>query len=254
MINCFEGLSSEMEWFIDLYDDFRMKRMLDKIPDERTEKDVDFIIDVLNLSKEVKVLDLFCGTGRHSIELAKRGYKSVGIDISNSFLNTARKNAEEIGVSPLFIQGDVREINFVNSYDGIINMYNSFGYFSDKENKKVLEKVYNSLKKNGRFLIELLNKNWLLKNFRARDEYIFNGVKIVEEREFDSRLSRNIFTIKRYGKDGIDVKKGLWRFYTAQELMNILSDFGFRFIAGYDNLDKEPLKEDSRLMRLVFEK
>jgi cyclopropane fatty-acyl-phospholipid synthase-like methyltransferase len=243
-----------MEWFIDLYDEFRIRRMLENISNVDTEKDIDFIVDVLNLFKGAKVLDFLCGTGRHSIELAKRGYKSVGIDINSSYLNKARENADEIGVSPLFIQGDVREIDIGSSYDGVINMYNSFGYFSDKENKKVLEKVYNSLKRNGSFLIGILNKNWLLKNFKEKDEYIFNGIKIVEEREFDSSLSRNKFTIRRYGKDGIDVKEGSWRVYSASEIMNILKDIGFRFIAGYDNLDKETLKEDSRLMRLIFEK
>ena len=62
-----------MDWFKDLYDDFRVKRTFGSISDERTKKDVDFIINVLDLSPGSKVLDLFSGLGRHSIELGEYG-------------------------------------------------------------------------------------------------------------------------------------------------------------------------------------
>lgn len=94
----------------------------------------------------------------------------------------------------------------------------------------------------------------LLENFKPKDEYIYDGIKIVEEWEFNSKASRNNFTIRRYNSDGIVVKKGSWRFYTVEELKYTLNDIGFKFIAGCDNLEKEPLKENTRLMRLVFEK
>ena len=81
-----------------------------------------------------------------------------------------------------------------------------------------------------------------------------DGVKITEERKFDIISNRNNFTIKRYTKDGIITKKGSWRFYSAHEMKNILESIGFRFVQGYDNLNKDPLTKDTRLMRLVFEK
>jgi len=78
-----------MDWFKDLYDDFRMKRTFGSVSDERTTQDVDFVIDVLNLSEGAKILDLFCGIGRHSIELAKRGYKPIGIEYNSEYLKLA---------------------------------------------------------------------------------------------------------------------------------------------------------------------
>jgi len=243
-----------MEWFKDLYNGFRMRRSFGRVSEEKTEKEVDFIYEVLNLHKGARVLDLFCGTGRHSIELAKRGCKPVGIDYNPEYLKLAREQAKEKGVSIEFIQGDVRYVDFGEGYDGAIIMFNSFGYFSNKEDRMLLEKVYNALKERGRFLIEIISRDWLLKNFVERKATEIDGIKIVEEREFDILTSRNNFAIKRYEKEGVVLKKGSWRFYSAHEIKNILEAISFKFIACYDNLNKEPLTKDTRLMRLVFEK
>lgn len=243
-----------MDWFQDLYDEFRMKRSFGNVSKEQTKREVDFIYKVLKLYKGAKVLDLFCGKGRHSIELAKRGCKPVGVEYNSDYLKLAEEQAKAEGVSPEFIQGDVRYLDFGEGYDGVIIMFHSFGYFSDEEDRSILEKVYNTLKKRGRFLIEIKSRDWLLKNFKEKAELMVNGVKVVEEREFDILTSRNNFTVKRYTKDGIITKKGSWRFYSAHEIKNVLEDIGFRFVAGYDNLDKKPLTKDTRLMRLVFEK
>ncbi len=243
-----------MEWFKDLYDKFRMRRTFGNVSEEKTEKEVDFIYEALKLYNTAKVLDLFCGAGRHSIELTKRGCKPVGIEYNPEYLKLAREQAKEKGVSIEFIQGDVRYVDFGEGYDGAIIMFHSFGYFSDKEDRMLLEKVYNTLKERGRFFIEILNRDWLLKNFVEKEETEIDGIKIVEEREFDILTSRNNFTIKRYEKEGVVLKKGSWRFYSAHETKNTLEAIGFKFIAGYDNLNKEPLTKDTRLMRLVFEK
>ena len=231
-----------------------MRRTFGSVSEEKTENEVDFIYEVLKLFNTAKVLDLFCGTGRHSIELANRGCKPVGIEYNPEYLKLAREQAKAKGVSPEFIQGDVRYVDFGKRYDGAIIMFQSFGYFSDEEDRMLLEKVYNALNKSGRFLIEILSRDWLLKNFEEKEETEINGIKVIAEREFDILTSRNNFTIKRYENEGVVLKKGSWRFYSAHEMKKILENIGFRFVAGYDNLNKEPLTKDTRLMRLVFEK
>ena len=243
-----------MEWFKDLYDEFRMQRNFGNIPDAETKKDVDFICDVLNLAKGAKVLDLFCGVGRHCVELARRGYMPVGIDFNKEYLEMVMQSAREKQVNPVFIQGDVRQVDFGKGYDGAIIMFQSFGYFSDEEDRLILKKVYDALRAKRRFLMELVSRDWLLRNFEEKAEYVVNGVKVVEEREFDMLTSRNNFTITRYQKEGVLTKKGSWRFYSAHEIKKVLENMGFEFVAGYDNLSKEPVRKDTRLMRLVFEK
>jgi hypothetical protein len=133
-------------------------------------------------------------------------------------------------------------------------MFQSFGYFSDSEDKFVLRKVLNALKTRGRFLIEILNRDWILRDYVEIQETVIDGIQLVEKREFDVLTSRNNFIIQRHEKDGIIIKRGSWRLYSAHEIKNILDCIGFRFVDGYSNLEKEPLTKDTRLMRMVFEK
>ena len=133
-------------------------------------------------------------------------------------------------------------------------MFQSFGYFSDSEDKLVLSKVFGALKPKGRFLIEILNRDWILNNFVEIQESVINGIRVVEKREFDVLTSRNDFVIQRHEKDGIVIKRGSWRLYSAHEMKNILEGIGFRFVGGYSNLEKGSLTKETRLMRMVFEK
>jgi len=243
-----------MDWFKDFYDEFRMKMTFGSISDERTKQDVDFMIDVLDLPDGGKILDLFSGLGRHSIELSKRGYKTVPIEYNKEYLKLAQEKAKEKGVSVEFIQGDVRHVDFGAEYDAVIVMYHSFGVFSDEDDRKVLQKIYYALKKKGRFLIEIMSRDWLLKNFMEHEESEFNNVMIKSERKFDANTNRVNFIIKRYKGSEVITKKGSWRFYSADEITKILEDIGFKFIAGYNDLEKNPLTKDTRLVRLIYEK
>jgi SAM-dependent methyltransferase len=243
-----------MDWFEDLYDDFRMATGFGQVSDEQTKREVDFICDVLELPEGAQVLDLFCGAGRHSLELARRGYVATGIEFNQHYLELAKQLSEGEKGATNFIQGDVRRVDFGVGYDAAVIMFNSFGYFSDEEDRLVLAKIFNALKEGGRFLLEVLNKDWIIKNFKESDESEIGGIRVVEKRRFDLLTSRNNFIIERYERDGVITKQGSWRLYSAHELNNILEGIGFRFIAGYSNLEKEPLMKDTRLMRMVFEK
>ena len=243
-----------MDWFKDLYDDFRMRTGFGSIPEEQTKKEVDFLCRELGLSSGSNVLDLFCGPGRHCIELAKRGITAIGIEYNANYIAKAEERAQEASVASTFIQGDVRDISFGGEYDAVIIMYQSFGYFTNSQDKEILKKVYFSLKDHGRFFIEILNRDYILRNFKEKEEKIVEGIKVLEERQFDILNSRVNSTITRFEEGGPVVKNMSWRLYSPHEIKNILESIGFIFLVGYSSLNRDPISLDTRLMRLIWEK
>lgn len=100
----------------------------------------------LELDKPMKILDLACGHGRHANRLAELGHSVTGVDITSGFLEIAKKDAQERGVSVEYVQGDMREISFKEEFDRVLLLFTAFGYFEDEENFKVLENVAQALK------------------------------------------------------------------------------------------------------------
>jgi Cyclopropane fatty acid synthase and related methyltransferases len=122
---------------------------------ERTLREVNFIEEILHLKPGAEILDLACGVGRHSIELAKRGYKVTGLDINPALLKEARRRAKKQMVKIRWICKDMREITFQEKFDVVLNLFTSFGYFTEKENQELISKVSKALKPQGYFVIEV---------------------------------------------------------------------------------------------------
>lgn len=242
-----------MEWFQELYDDFRQRTGFGSLPEERTRRDVDFIVAECDLEGGRRVLDLCSGTGRHSIELARRGIRSVGIELNAEYVALARTRADAAGVRPELRVGDVRSSELGSDYDAAILMWNSFGYFSDAEDLALLRRISSALRPRGRFLLELLNRDWILRNFEARSEREVDGVTVVEERKFDAGTNRMKARIRRSGDDSAE-RRVDWRLYSLPELATLGRSVGFELAAAYGDLKRSPVTLESRLMRLVFER
>ena len=129
-----------------------------------TDQEIDFIEAALDLESNAKILDLYCGYGRHALQLAKKGYQVTGVDSTADFLSIAKQKALQLQVAIEFIQCDMREISFQHSFDAVISMFSAFGYFDDAENAAVIGKISQALKPRGLFLIDLLNRDWMQKN------------------------------------------------------------------------------------------
>ncbi len=124
-----------------------------------TKGECNFIEKELSFNKAIKILDVGCGTGRHSIELAKRGYNITGIDLSESMLEKAREKAAKSGLDIEFLQYDARELPFEGCFDAALMLCE--GAFplmeTDEMNFKILENVAKALKKEGKFIFTTLN-------------------------------------------------------------------------------------------------
>ena len=126
--------------------------------DDITRNEVDIFLAALNLPAESRILDLCCGQGRHSLEIAKRGYANVvGFDRSHYLIDRARKVNKASGLNVTFKEGDARKLTLqTDSFDAVIIAGNSFGYFeSVEDDMRVLREVMRVLRPEGKLLIDI---------------------------------------------------------------------------------------------------
>lgn len=146
------------KWYEELYENYS-NRYDEEIFTKGTLGECDFIESEINYNKSLKILDVGCGTGRHSIELTKRGYKVVGVDLSESQLKRAKEKSRMEGLTIEFIKQDARNLQFENEFDvAIMLCEGSFPLMeTDEMNFDILKSITNSLNKNGKFIFTTLN-------------------------------------------------------------------------------------------------
>ena len=146
--------------------------------------EVENLIELLNIQGENRVLDLCCGTGRHSLELSHYGYPVVGVDRTAAYITRARQLAGQEGLGVDFVLGDMRDFCRPETFDVVINMFGSFGYFEDEaDDRRVVMNMHASLGPGGRFLIETAGKEIVARNFQAKDWYEDNDTLVLMERQ-----------------------------------------------------------------------
>ncbi|MBL7826452.1 MAG: methyltransferase domain-containing protein [Saprospiraceae bacterium] len=164
----------EKEWFSEWFDS-PYYHMLYKSRDEsEARKTIDHLLQALNLKDGATILDLACGKGRHARYLAEKGFVVTGLDISEASIAFARE-FEHARLE--FFQHDMRKPFRSNYFDGVMNMFTSFGYFNtEHEHLLTLKNVTKELKPGGLFLLDYFNSLWVRKNLIAQDTKTVDGV------------------------------------------------------------------------------
>ncbi len=216
------------------------------------EAEVEFIEQALGLTEPSDVLDLCCGPGRHSVRLARRGHRVTGVDISAYNLEKAAEQAAEFGVDVVWREADMRETGLAgSSQDAVINIFTAFGYFDDEGNQRVLEEIARVLRPGGGFLIELINRDSLMRRFEARSSGRRRDGRLgVEEREFDAVAGTITARWEVALDDGERISHShTVRTYTLQELELRMAQSGLEVEEAWGGLDGSALTMDSH--RLV---
>ncbi|MFA0739933.1 MAG: hypothetical protein DFNUSKGM_000029 [Candidatus Fervidibacter sacchari] len=242
------------QWYREFFDDLYLRVYQPLEAPEKVRREVDFIVKALNLPAGAKVLDLCCGQGRHSLELARRGFQVVGVDLSEALLYEARKRAESEGLSVTFLQCDMREIDFKDEFDAVINMFTSFGYLeSEAEDEKVLGKVAQALKSGGKFLLDVVNRDRLVRDFQGREWHAADeGWLVLEERTFDHLSGRMETRWICVARDGVRYERlSSVRLYTASELRTMLEQAGLKVKDLFGDYDGSPYSWDSQRLIVV---
>ncbi|CAB49808.1 class I SAM-dependent methyltransferase [Pyrococcus abyssi] len=225
---------------------------------ELVKKEIDFVEDLFRreAEREVKrILDLACGTGTPTLELAKRGYEVIGLDLHEEMLQVARRKSEKEGIKVEFIQGNALEIDFEEEFDAITMFFSSITYFDDYSIQQLFNSIKQALKPGGIFVADF--PCWF---YSGKDYPIIwdeqNGderLVITDWREIEPafqkmRFKRLVQIIKPDGSVKTFMVDDELNIYTPRE-MRLLAEKHFRKVKIYGNLHE--LKPNDRRYWLV---
>ncbi len=245
-----------MNWYEDI---FNRQIFLDLYSEEDIRiapQQVEGLAKILPLEPGQSILDVCCGYGRHAIELARRGYRVTGIDLSPKQIEVAKRRARREGLLIDFIIGDARKMEFRNEFDITLNLFTSFGYFPDEEeNLKMLERIADATIPQGLFLMELWNREKQIKEFKPKEFEEQKGIKIEKKWKFDPLEGRLNWENTVIFPDG---RRESWnhsiRAYTLVELKKMLDEVGFQLQRVFGDLNGQDYTIDSPNMILISRK
>ena len=251
------------QWYESLFENYAQKYDKECFV-QGTLGECDFIEQELNYNKNIRIVDVGCGTGRHSIELTKRGYRITGIDLSESQLARAKVKAKQLHLEIDFQQHDARQLPFEGEFDAAIMLCE--GAFplmeTDEMNFEILENVTRALKGNGKFIFTTLNGLLPLYHSveKSRESTSQKANATYQSQSFDLMTFRDYNTHEFEDDAGnkltLDCNE---RYYVPSEITWILKTLGYKKIdifgaklGAYSR--KDPLTPEDFEMLVIAEK
>jgi SAM-dependent methyltransferase len=248
--------AQESEWFDEWFrSDFYLK-LYSHRDREEAEACVDLILRSVTRPMPAHgpphALDLACGPGRHAITLAERGFAVTAVDLSPTLLAFAASQALEAGADIRFIRSDMREIDFLNEFDLVLQLFTSFGYFDDHaDDYSVLQRVRASLRHGGFYALDLINERRLRRTLIPRSVKSVDGTELTEERRIvEGRVEKTICIHTPDGRTRKFVESV--QLYSPETIEGMLYDTGMaplHWFGGYDGTPFNP--ETSERMLVV---
>lgn len=217
-------------WFEELFNDDYLRTV--PIPHPRViQRQCDFIEQRFGLAQGATILDVGCGLGLHAVELTRRGYLVVGLDLSLPMLSRAADEAQDQGFKINFLHADMREMNFDGAFDAVLCYGTTFGYFDDETNKQVVGRFLRALKPRGLLLLDVVNRDYLIRSQPNLVWFEGDGCVVMEESRMNyitSRLEVKRTVILDDGRQRENFYS--LRTYSLHELGQILHHQGFRVV------------------------
>jgi SAM-dependent methyltransferase len=268
-------------WFEDFFHGITLDLWRKAIPREQTKAEADFLANVLKCKPGAHLLDVPCGNGRLSFELAKRGYRVTGVDISQEFIAEARAtvdggfpnphaNAADTDKKPAgsadtdgthstapveFILGDMRSVDGDSIYDGAYCFGNSFGFMQYADMNRFLSGVARALKPNARFIIETgMAAESILTHFEEQSCHEIGDINMTIKERYLAEESciDSEYIFERDGKS--ESRKAKHWIYTVAEIRRMLTRAGFEVRDIYGSLKFEPYQLGSEELFVVAER
>lgn len=247
-------VSIPRNWFETFFHGVTLDLWRRAIPPEQTTAEADFLIQNLNCELDAHLLDVPCGNGRLTLELASRGYRVTGVDLAEEFIAEARSHARDASASVEFILGDMRNIEGVGVYDGAFCFGNSFGFLEYADMEKFLTGVARALKPGARFIINTaMAAESVLPDFEEQSCHEMGDIVMTIKERYVAEEScvDSEYIFERNGE--IDSRKAKHWIYTVAEIRRMLARAGFEALSCFGSLKGEPFKLGARELFVVSE-
>jgi len=215
-----------------------------------TPAEVEGVLGLTGVAPGASVLDLGCGQGRVSLELARRGFRVTGVDRTALYLERGRARAEAEGLSIEWVNDDMRRFERRAAFDLVTSLFTTFGFFADDdEEQSVARHMAESLRPGGRAVLEMAGKEVLARIFQPRGWMAGEGVELLEERRIRPGFGW-VDTRWIVHRDGVRREFSLsLRLYSGVELSRLLVESGFSRVELFGSLAGGPY--DNEAKRLV---
>lgn len=224
---------------------------------EDTKRQVDFLVEKLNLTGNERILDLACGFGRHSLELARRGFDVTGVDITPDYITYASQTAEKEKLNARFICSDIRDVKFENEFDVVLNMADgAVGYLeNDDENLKIFEVISKALKSGGKHFMDIMNGSYAVTHFPCKLWDAGENILTLSDFEWDNETKTLIYgqLDYRYGEPlpkPVTEEGNTIRLYTLDEIKEIYEGLGMKVYESYADFSGK-LSSDNDIQLMI---
>ena len=223
------------------------------IPPEQTRAEADFLQKVLQTQESSHILDVPCGNGRHSIELAKRGLRVTGVDISEEFIEEATAAGKSLAAT--FLQIEMRSLPWEGEFDGAFCFGNSMGFFDADSTRQFLAAVARTLKPKARFVIDTgMAAESILPGLQSKRWYKIGDLYMLSENQYHPREGR-LDIQYTFIRDGITVTRPTSSYVlTANEICRMHEEAGLKPLDLLASIAGEPYERGSQRLILVSEK
>lgn len=243
------------DWYRNFFDGIVLEFSKIATPEILTKTEIDFILNLLLPAEGAEILDVPCGYGRHSIELAKRGFRTTGIDLSDDSIRDAKSTAASGAFPADFFVYDMENFNLGKEFDLAICLGNSFGYMDYKGNIEFLRNINRHLKLSGRFILntmalaESIYPNYQ-KNFWLR----FGNITLLVENEIDLAEARLITEYTFISGSRSEKRRSRQMIFTLGELLRLISDAGFSVVHIFGSTEMKPFAFGDSQVYIIAEK
>ncbi|MFI9379774.1 class I SAM-dependent methyltransferase [Kutzneria sp. NPDC052558] len=222
-----------MPWYTDFFTDLANSFWRGAVPPDMTINEIDFVTDLTDLAPGSRVLDAPCGSGRHSLELARRGFSVTGVDISTEALQHARSTDSDVR----WIQADLHDLGRLDlTADLAICMGNSFGYLDHAANQRLLADLAAAA---PTLVIDYgCAAEAILPHPPGEIRMTAGGVDMIAVNHYDATQARLLIDFTFTRGERTQQANCVQHVYTAGELTRILHSAGYRHVDRYADTDR----------------